>query len=113
MKQPPQVRGDDQYLTAFTLLSTTRSFPGNGIGPIPWDKAWDYAARQGFLRRMCNYFAQVILVLDGHYREHLREEQDKQSKRDARRARRETKRKEAGVSGLQRRRQHKARMAGG
>lgn len=107
MKQPPQVRGDDQYMTAFTLLSTTRSFPGNGVGPIPWDKAWDYAARQGFKRRMCNYFAQVILVLDGHYREHLRDEQDKEAKRDARRARRDEKRTEA-VSGLQKRRQQRA-----
>lgn len=112
MKQPQTVRGDDQYLTAFALLSTTRQFPGNGIGPIPWDKAWDYASKHGFRRRMCNYFAQVILMLDGHYREHLREEQDKEAKRDARRARRDAKRNETGASGLQKRRDHRARAGG-
>ena len=97
-------RGDDFYLTAFSCLGTTRQFPGNGIGPIPWDKAWEYGARHGLGTRMCNYFAMVILLLDGHYCEHLREEQDKEAKREARRARRQSKATE-GVSGLQRRRQ--------
>lgn len=88
IKQPPQARGDDFFLTGFVLLSTERSFPGNGVGPIPWSKAWEYGSKHGFGRRMCNFFAQVILILDGHYRDHLREEQKKEGDREARRARR-------------------------
>ncbi len=83
------VRGDDFYLTAFPCLGTERSFPGNGIGPIPWSKAWDYGARHGLPPSMCNYFAMVILVLDGHFRDHLRDEQDKERQREARHQRRE------------------------
>lgn len=110
MKQPPTVRGDDFYLVGFGCLGTERSFPGSGMGPIPWSKAWDYAARHGLDRRMCNYFAAVMLVLDGHYRDHLREEQKKQDDRDARRARREA--RAAGAGGAPRRRQCKKITAG-
>ena len=110
MKQPPTVRGDAFYLTGFICLGTERSFPGNGLGPIPWTKAWDFAERHGFGRSMCNYFARVILLLDGHYREHLRAEQDKEAQREARRARREAKKDEAAPgSGITRRRQAAAR----
>ena len=90
------------------MLSTERSFPGNGIGPIPWSKAWDYGARHGLPRRMCNYFAMVILLMDGHYREHLREEQQKDADREARATKREQKRKQS-ASGLQKRRHQRAR----
>lgn len=88
MKQPPIYRGDDIYLTGFALLSTERQFPGQGFGPIPWSKAWDYAQRQGLDRDMCNFFAQVILLLDGYYREHIRSEQEKDKQRDERKQRR-------------------------
>ncbi|MCH7944862.1 MAG: hypothetical protein IIC73_02430 [Armatimonadetes bacterium] len=105
---PQSIRGDDFYLVAFSCLATERSFPGNGIGPIPWSKAWDYGAKHGLGRRMCNYFARVILVLDGYYREHLREEQEREDSREERRARRESK-ASGETSGLQKRRQHRAR----
>lgn len=98
---------------AFSCLSTERSFPGNGIGPIPWSKAWDYGHKHGLPRGTCNYFAMVILVLDGHYRDHLRSEQDKETKREERRARRDVKKGKAdAVSGLQKRRQAAARRRG-
>jgi hypothetical protein len=87
-KQPPIYRGDDFYLSGFTMLATERSFPGDGFGPIPWSKAWDYAARQGLDRDMCNFFAQVILLLDGFYREHVRTEQGKEADRQKRKDRR-------------------------
>jgi len=107
VNQPPVVRGDDVYLFAFSCLGTERQFPGNGIGPIPWSAAFDYAARScGFDRLMSTYFATVILMLDGHYREHLVEERKKESDREARRARRKAKAEGTGgkMSGLERRR---------
>lgn len=97
-KQPHTVRGDDFYLTGFHLLATERQFPGNGIGPIPWSKAFSYARSYGFDCRMSHFFARVILLLDGHYRDHLREEQKRESDREAKRQRREQKKSEGNVS---------------
>ncbi len=99
MKRPLELKGDGFFLTGFACLGTERSFPGNGIGPIPWSKAWDYAHRHGHTRRWCNHFAEVILLLDGHYRDHLREEQEKQAKREEKLAKREARAKAGSAGG--------------
>jgi hypothetical protein len=91
LKQPPKVRGDDWWISAFSCLATERSFPGNGVGPIPWSKAFLFGRAQGFDRWTCNFVACVILLLDQHYREHLRDEQNKEAKREAKQAKREAK----------------------
>ncbi len=84
--QPPTVAGDSFWLAAFSMLSTERQFPGNGFGPIPWHCAFDFAARQGFGREMCNFFAIVIMTLDSLWRQHVIDEQEKEAKKEAKRA---------------------------
>lgn len=102
-KQPPIVRGDDFFLGAFSRLSTTRAFPGNGIGPIPWHRAWEYGERYGLGRAMNEYFVDVVLLLDGHYREHLRSQREQEEQKEERAQKRKSKR-ESRITGIGRRR---------
>lgn len=95
LKQPPQYRGDEFFLLGYSCLETERFYSGAGVGPIPWSKAWEYAYRQGLDRRMCSYFALVILMLDGFYREDLRDEHAKADKADAKAAARAEREAEA------------------
>lgn len=90
LRKPREYRGDHVYLIAFERLSTTRTFSAEGMGPIAWNHAWAYA--RGTLgmqnRRIASFFCDVLLMLDSHYREHLRKQQEEAEKRELRDARR-------------------------
>lgn len=87
-KKPPEVRGDDLYLTAFWELSSCRNF-GMGIGPIPWDVMVLYGERKGLDAGMLDVFVYVLRALDEVYLKDLNERQ----KQDSQEAEREMKRK--------------------
>lgn len=74
-------------------LSTERSYiiglGGGAIGPIPWSKAIYYAEKFGISQRGQFWFANVVLCLDGFWRERRKEAEDKEKKREARRQRRQ------------------------
>lgn len=82
-ERPPEVRGDEFYLLAFSRLGTCRQFPGTGFGPIPWTAARDYAIEHGLSPSMRTVFCDVILLLDAAYRERMREKQAREQKRAA------------------------------
>lgn len=78
--KPPEVRGDEFYLLAFSRLSTCRQFPGTGFGPIPWTAARDYAIEHGLSPSMRIVFCDVILLLDTAYRERMRKKAEAEAK---------------------------------
>ena len=87
-------------MAAFWRLHTTRPVSREGMGPIPWHRAWDYAVEVvGLERPVAEFFASTILCLDGLYRQHLLDEQDKKRRQEERKARREAATKGAMVAG--------------
>lgn len=99
LERPHEIRGEDFYITAFSRLGTTRQFTdGGGFGPIPWTAARDYACEFELSPPMRVFFCDVILALDGHYREHTR----KKHQEEAERTRREQKAAAAGVKAAER-----------
>ncbi len=69
---------DDFYMTAFWRLSSCRRYE---LGPIPWDRIIEYAARaelQGFME---DSFVELMEELDLTYREYKIEQIDRDRKR--------------------------------
>lgn len=79
-------------MQAFYSLGTERSYViglgGGAIGPIPWTKAIFYAEKFGLSQRGQFWFADVIMCLDGAWRERRKEDEEKEKKREERRQRR-------------------------
>lgn len=49
----------------------------SGIGPIPQNRIYKYAERQGLESDMMDFFESVIRAMDGAYLKHASEEQKK------------------------------------
>lgn len=64
MKDEPRVQpGDNFYITAFYQLSTCRDY-SMGIGPLPYDKVIEYAARAGLDEDMSTIFEYAMSAMD-------------------------------------------------
>jgi len=62
-------------MRAFWELSSCRSFGSGAVGPIPWDKAIDYAERKKLDPGMIEVFEVVMRELDECYLENQRDQQ--------------------------------------
>lgn len=71
--------GDEFYLRAFWRLGTTRQF-GTAQGPIPYDKALDYALRCGLDEEMQDAFCRIISVMDAAYLDWIEEQAERRRK---------------------------------
>jgi hypothetical protein len=89
-KKPPEVRGDDLYLSAFWELSSCRNF-GMGIGPIPWNFIVMYGERKGLDAGMLDVFVYVLRALDEVYLKDLHERQQQDSQQSEREMKRKAK----------------------